>query len=682
MKISKIEFKHFRSFYGNSELNISLDPEKNVTLIIAQNGSGKTNILNAIRLCFHNEHTDNFRDPKDIINQQALSEGISTAYVGIWFEQDERSYYAKRQWHASKIGTNKFGDDFSVDDVVNGSHVPNRSPKTLISRIFPVSMSPYFAFDGEGAIKMADKDADKLQISTKDILGTSHIDSAMKDLKTLERSINKKYIETDHTEPLQKISSQIESKEAELDVLDKKQDSHKNDLSKYKDQVYEIEKILRGIDDIKPLIQQENSTKNELEKAKKEITDLRVERINWLNNYFRPILSKRLIDTTEKIISKEEAAGKIPFDISQSLVNRIIHDKECICGTTFDEGSKEATKLEQFKQTAGSVSVHNGITRGTSHLAVLKDRLTNANSLYQEICVNEKEANSRIQAYEAQLLELETQLKKFTIIDGAEEKINKKIQLKKNIEDLNRDIGIYVEKINQCQKELSELKIQQKKLSDQSPVNDTLQAKLNLVRAALAYIERSLVTEEQDAREVIQEKMNNLFKASKRKNFKCQIQTNWKINLINSTTEKPIIGPSNGETNLLSLVYVSALLEFCKERKNDDQPHLINGTSATLTLDSPFSDLDDWYDKIAAEFIPIMNEQVILLLSSKQINTVKNELKDKIGSAYVARMYVDSQFEENPENSIQKDIMIYDQRLNLLVENSEFAYTKFEEFSV
>ncbi|MFP3398730.1 AAA family ATPase, partial [Brevibacterium sp. SIMBA_078] len=60
MKLINLKFKNFRQFYGEQEISFSTDPNKNVTLIHAENGVGKTAFLNAIKWCLYKDTTNNF----------------------------------------------------------------------------------------------------------------------------------------------------------------------------------------------------------------------------------------------------------------------------------------------------------------------------------------------------------------------------------------------------------------------------------------------------------------------------------------------------------------------------------------------------------------------------------------------------------------------------------------------
>ena len=48
MILEEIRLTDFRCFYGQTSISFSEDPEKNVTIIYAENGVGKTTLLNAL----------------------------------------------------------------------------------------------------------------------------------------------------------------------------------------------------------------------------------------------------------------------------------------------------------------------------------------------------------------------------------------------------------------------------------------------------------------------------------------------------------------------------------------------------------------------------------------------------------------------------------------------------------
>ena len=67
MKIHKIKLKNFRQFYGEQAIEFSVKKDKNVTLIHAENGFGKTTILNAVLWTLFNQVTKKFENPDKIL---------------------------------------------------------------------------------------------------------------------------------------------------------------------------------------------------------------------------------------------------------------------------------------------------------------------------------------------------------------------------------------------------------------------------------------------------------------------------------------------------------------------------------------------------------------------------------------------------------------------------------------
>lgn len=68
MILDEIRLTDFRCFFGESTVRFSTDPVKNVTLIYAENGVGKTTLLNALLWCFFGETTARFEKRDEIVN--------------------------------------------------------------------------------------------------------------------------------------------------------------------------------------------------------------------------------------------------------------------------------------------------------------------------------------------------------------------------------------------------------------------------------------------------------------------------------------------------------------------------------------------------------------------------------------------------------------------------------------
>ena len=66
MLLKKLYLTNFRPFKGEHEIEFSVDPEKNVTLVMAENGAGKTTLAQAFQWVLYSK-TDGFKN-KSVLN--------------------------------------------------------------------------------------------------------------------------------------------------------------------------------------------------------------------------------------------------------------------------------------------------------------------------------------------------------------------------------------------------------------------------------------------------------------------------------------------------------------------------------------------------------------------------------------------------------------------------------------
>ncbi|MBK6751647.1 MAG: AAA family ATPase [Acidobacteria bacterium] len=107
MIIRKISLENFRQFYGTQELDFSTSTEKNVTLIHAENGFGKTTLLNAVLWTFFHQTTTKFEKPDEIVNYEAVRERTKYAKVSVEFQHESKLYEATRIHDDESVGSNK-----------------------------------------------------------------------------------------------------------------------------------------------------------------------------------------------------------------------------------------------------------------------------------------------------------------------------------------------------------------------------------------------------------------------------------------------------------------------------------------------------------------------------------------------------------------------------------------------
>lgn len=81
MLLNEITLKNFRQFRGNHNIKFSVDPQKNVTVIMGENGSGKTTLAQAFTWCLYGETDFKTKSVLNLSYANEMPEGDATTVV-------------------------------------------------------------------------------------------------------------------------------------------------------------------------------------------------------------------------------------------------------------------------------------------------------------------------------------------------------------------------------------------------------------------------------------------------------------------------------------------------------------------------------------------------------------------------------------------------------------------------
>ena len=151
MKIEYMRIENWRSFYGVNEISFSTDPEKNVTLVRAENGVGKTSLLAALNWCLFGilPPNEDFQNPNNLLNNHALQkDGATQTKIELDFKHTGKVYKASRTYDQNRHRTNAL----RLVELRDGVETPlSRTVNVdrFINSVLPKEMAPHFFFYGE-----------------------------------------------------------------------------------------------------------------------------------------------------------------------------------------------------------------------------------------------------------------------------------------------------------------------------------------------------------------------------------------------------------------------------------------------------------------------------------------------------------------------------------------------------
>ncbi len=632
MILEQIRLTDFRCFYGQSSISFSTDAERNVTLIYAENGVGKTTLLNALLWCFYGETTARFEKADDILNYDAQKEGRTSASVEVLFEHNDSDYIAKR-FFATGPRANDIRP-FLVARIDHGSQIDIPAPDTFINTVIPRDMASHFLFDGEHAeVFLSDGNRNSIRSAVRDILGCSLIETAIDDLQAVSSQFRKQIPATPATTRIAELNSRIDILTGQIDQATETVKSLENRREQTETQIRDIEEKLRNSSAAKELQRSRDRLQEQNKRAlnrQKEATD---DVYRWLGENGRFIVSKRITEETFGFLDDKQHRGRIPSPYNEEFVKDILAEETCICGAHLEPGSQAAQKVASLLNRAANQIIRDRISKVRARLSNLKTERVKSPGRLTKAKERLAEANEELASIEAQLGEISDKLKGIDLEDIASRE-SRRAELRKEVSGIDRQIGALKGNIEQAESERTRIDREINELAQQDQKTAIYGRRRTLCEAIKGTLEIHLVSEETEARKVLRAGIRKVLQATTHKVLNPRMTDDYVISLVNA--EGLALPKSSGENQLLGLAFTAALVEFANVRKNAGDYRLLPGTIAPLVLDSPFGQLDEAYRTTTAQFIPKMARQVVLLLSRSQGSPeVLDALQGHVGAEFL-----------------------------------------------
>lgn len=630
MFLDYIEITNFRPYYGTQRIESGVDKDKNFTVILANNGSGKTSLVNALTWCLFGEELHDIRDKSEpLYNKKAAEEALEESphnpeldvSVKIKFHYFDESDIKKNfiitrsltfsrwignEW-TSPMSDTLFVEDGNKDiqeDEVAQDSINKRIPQDMFQYFFfnGASLSNYFESSSPGKSNIALKKSIE-EISQIDLVNKvqSHLNNMLSDYNK-EYSKKKGKNDVNYNDQINKIIIKIQEFESERDenykrideaianeqyARDKLKNVNSNDVNELSTRRDRLE------DDKKRLF---SLIKSESEEYEDTILDL------------FPIVA--LFDELVKSIEicDEGINNKTVPAVEKDLLKDILKEGYCICGTKLDdhpeclEEIKDRLARTSKVDTTGFFDEYYSIKKVINKL---KD-LPKIDKLRGSIELNKDTLNSKIN----ELNSISEQLSSFDVEEIAlyenqyqQNKILKE-RLRRNNEKLNSSIEKFKNEKERLEKERNEFNETKKELVD---LNNKIRFCENVIDISSNLKDRIQTY----IREKITQKTKEQFTGinwAYNKFIDVNIGEDYSIKITKSDGE--IVKPgdlSDGEENLLALSFMMAL-------------HSITGFEIPLFIDAPLEKLDK---SKRLEFIDNLheftkNKQLVFLFTDSQ----------------------------------------------------------------
>ena len=674
MKIQYIKVDNWRSFYGENDFHISTDTEKNVTLMRAENGVGKTSLLAAINWCFFDilPSASEFEDQERLVNNYAFkNDGATTTTVEIDFEHDGKPYRASRSYNQTRRETTTL----ALSEIDNGYDIPtaNKRPDRFINSVIPEEMAPHFFFYGEATSRYTGSSgAKKFGEAVKGILGSTVARMALRDLKKAMTDYQREA--SDNTsKAAQDAESEIEKLVGRVSGLEEQVAKFDQEILTADDRVDRLNQELAGTKPAKEAQRRRSQTETELGKKEDEKSQAMDRDQNWMRKFSISVLAEELVAEATVVIENEDTRGRLPAPYDQKFVDELLSDMVCVCGRKFQKDSDEFEKIKTLLDTAGDQAVMSRVMSTSAALGSLIEKGKHAWSDFERNQNDLRRLEAEIQKLDADLQEISKELANNPLEDIAQKEAARERakEQKRQAEKQKNDCAASILSFER-QKKIHEN--ERDELVRKSAAAQRFVKRASLAAALTERLEGRLQDEEEAARSSIETEIDKIVQQVMRKSVSVTLDKDYRLRLTDQSGSE--VAKSTGENQLLGLAFTGAIAKYAKERADASDDILLPGTIAPLVIDSPFGHLDPVYRRSVAEFLPKLASQVILFVSTSQASeVVMEQLASKIEHEYVLTRHNENDGKDKQEETITISGKTYD----LTVYNSDFEGTKIVE---
>ncbi len=647
MLIKSLKIKNFRQFLGTTKLDFSLDPEKNVTVILGNNTFGKTTILQAFNWCFYDKV--NFKENPDILLNYdlyySMEDGenhdveieVVVLHDGTEYTITRTQNYKRNNGKVNSSPSSKVKVSYKQVDGQTKSVDPLEI-KNVINTILPEDLSSYFFFDTERVDSISEKR--DISEAVKGLLGLAEVDSAIKHLgdnKKKNSAIGKLYQSINHESniKIKEAQDSINSSNTALESISERLKNCEQEISKYENVEEEIREILRTNKETADYQKKIEKLERKVKTNNNIISDRIKSFFKDFSKHGLYFFAQPLFEKTQSLLKEVNIDDKGVPDVTRSTIMELIERGYCLCGQKInkdDEAYQHLIKELSFvpPESVGNTvrffikDLNSNSEMGNHFYEKFEDDRNFILSLENSVDLDEeqiKEYTYKIEdqedmsPYESQLLEVQKRLN----------------NLRKNKEKLEKQKWENEKTIKEAEDELDEL-------SKTSEENHKKAILIQYARTIKEKLEKLYEDKEKTLRKDLEDKVNEIFKSMYHGQRRVNIDSNYNVKLMASVSDQEIAsGESEGSNRVKNFAFISGLVSLAKNKVNEKSSEdEINLTSEPypLVMDAPFSNADEIHTANISKVLPKIAEQVIMFVMQKDWNYAEPVLYDRIGKLY------------------------------------------------
>ncbi|QLH84809.1 AAA family ATPase [Halosimplex pelagicum] len=641
LQILSLELKDYRQYKGTQKIDLRTEGDRHINVIEGQNGAGKSNILNAITLCFYGTE-EHLKDEKEggldtfpLVNRTRLEElnenEEASGYIEIELGDSEPEYVFKREFKTVKDSNGMFNSvagDLKLQRKVNRDWKPVDNPHTHLNEILPTRVHEYFLFDGERLHEFFEEGyPDRVKTA---ILDVSHIELLNRSLTHLDKMQTELSREaSDFEGEAKRLKDNLDEKEQEKERKANRIEELEGNIAEAESSIDEIDTKLRDSSDASVREKQERRKylNQRLEKLEDSLEELESDTIESMVEAGPIVYNYEALDFTHEQFAEMANTGQLPPKIQDWFIQELINRGTCICGADLDSNEEKIEHLQELEQEMSIVMQEN--LEGKAELPrIIRD---GGDAMNQLITNRQKmsEQSEELEEVDIELRDISSELKNYDLPEDVDvSKLeSQREDLEDRISEMHEEVGKLRGEINTLDDEIEELDESWREEAAKEDKHRVLMEKLEFVEDAdteLSSIKETILAK---IREDTEQNMNQYFNDLiwKDEDYTIELGDDYTVSVFGRHGDNKIGSLSAGEKQVLALSFMSALTK-------------ISGFNAPILIDTPLGRISSKPKNRIAQNLPeyLEDTQITFLMTDEEYtDDVRAYLQNSVANEYI-----------------------------------------------
>lgn len=647
MLLKSIRLTDFRQFVGEQKVEFSIDPEKNVTVIMGENGSGKTTFAQAFTWCMYG--TTDFADSYVLCKAtlQDMRPGDSkTVSVELKVEHKGQDYYILREQTYQLDNSGKLKRPSPTKLTIRykskdgqQEFIPENKKDSKVKEILPEELSGYFFFDGERIGNMSKEiqsgKSKEFAEAVKKLLGLDTYLAALKHIKGARKnSVIGSYEEQydahsdsrigEYGREIQSLQAQMDSKRTRIDELDTLIPQLQEEIQELRIKIEKnkgSESMTKEIKTLQATMERNNTF---IGNSTQSIVS------SFQKNYRTYFYQKMITDVLQVLVDADKLDKGIP-DIHQRTIDYLIARGTCICGTPITNGDEHYQHLIKLLEYIPPQSLGTLINQFVEQCNY---RISSTVNIFDSISSQLADVAGRVDENhdcESRITEIEEQLKSFDDVGPLQTKL---MAYNKDLREKNSEKSRLDQEIGGLQTRIDRYESERRNLSLKNDNN----RKIEIYKAYAEYIylvlQNDYKEQEKKIRIELEACINEIFTSIYNGGMSLKIDDKYNIQTIVNDYKDFNVGVETSTAQSISIIFafIAGVIKMARSNQNNEK---LSTEPYPLVMDAPLSAFDKARIQTVCDTLPNIAEQVIIFIKDTDGEIAAKYLSEKIGADYM-----------------------------------------------